>query len=98
MLIGATVWVSRGRLEPRDYDLKEYWTWKGPGQPPWFVRAMNRRRARGQDGDEAEQSKHAYNPGDAQTSANRSRQNSSTADRSSANVAMPLPTVASRLR
>ncbi|SPN98824.1 related to purine transporter azgA [Cephalotrichum gorgonifer] len=44
MLIGATVWVSRGRLEPRDYDLKEYWTWKGPGQKPWFVRAIHKKK------------------------------------------------------
>lgn len=39
-MIALVVWVSGGRLEPREYDLKEYWSWKGPGQPPWFVRAI----------------------------------------------------------
>ena len=34
------MWGSGGRLEPREYDLKEYWTWKGQGQSPWFVRAI----------------------------------------------------------
>ncbi|KAJ2980629.1 hypothetical protein NQ176_g2524 [Zarea fungicola] len=43
-LIGAVVWISGGRYEPREYDLKEYWTWKGTGQPPWFVRAIRQRR------------------------------------------------------
>ncbi|KAG6021488.1 hypothetical protein E4U41_002475 [Claviceps citrina] len=43
-LIGILVFVSGGRLEPREYDLKEYWTWKGSGRPPWFVRAIRARR------------------------------------------------------
>ena len=43
-LIGLVVFLSRGYIEPREYDLKEYWTWKGSGQPPWFVRAIRRRR------------------------------------------------------
>ncbi|KAH7152902.1 permease family-domain-containing protein [Dactylonectria macrodidyma] len=43
-LIGLAVLVSGGRLEPREYDLKEYWTWKGSGRPPWFIRAMKRGR------------------------------------------------------
>ncbi|ATY58459.1 purine transporter [Cordyceps militaris] len=43
-LIGAVVYISGGRLEPREYELKEYWSWKGSGQPPWFVRAVQKRR------------------------------------------------------
>lgn len=39
-LIGAMVCISGGRCEPREYELKEYWSWKGSGQPPWFVRAI----------------------------------------------------------
>lgn len=38
------MFISGGRVEPREYDLKEYWTWKGTGQPPWFVRAIQSRR------------------------------------------------------
>ena len=39
-LVGLVVYVSGGRIEPREYDLKEYWTWKGSGQAPWFVREI----------------------------------------------------------
>ncbi|KAK7416163.1 hypothetical protein QQX98_005360 [Neonectria punicea] len=39
-LVAITVRLSGGRLEPHEYDLKEYWTWKGPGRKPWFVRAF----------------------------------------------------------
>ncbi|KAG5993063.1 hypothetical protein E4U52_002306 [Claviceps spartinae] len=45
-LVGILVYVSGGRFEPREYDLKEYWTWKGTGRRPWFVRAI---RAKGSD-------------------------------------------------
>lgn len=40
------VLLSNNRIEPREYDLKEYWTWKGSGRPPWFVRAMRKDRNR----------------------------------------------------
>ncbi|KAG5929038.1 hypothetical protein E4U42_007349 [Claviceps africana] len=43
-LVGIVSYVSGGRLEPREYDLKEYWTWKGSGRRPWFVRAIRARR------------------------------------------------------
>lgn len=43
-MVGAVVCLSGGRYEPREYDLKEYWSWKGSGQPPWFIRAMRERR------------------------------------------------------
>ncbi|CAJ0551132.1 Ff.00g110620.m01.CDS01 [Fusarium sp. VM40] len=53
-LIGLVVFVSRGYIEPREYDLKEYWTWRGSGRAPWFVRAIRRRRNtdNSDDGDE----------------------------------------------
>ncbi|KIL90531.1 mfs agza xanthine uracil permease [Fusarium avenaceum] len=53
-LIGLVVFVSRGYIEPREYDLKEYWTWRGSGRAPWFVRAIRRRRNTdsSDDGDE----------------------------------------------
>ncbi|KAM6516039.1 hypothetical protein FALCPG4_014225 [Fusarium falciforme] len=50
-LIAIVVFLSRGQLEPREYDLKEYWTWKGSGRAPWFVRAI-RRRVSDDDGDD----------------------------------------------
>ncbi|KPM43558.1 putative xanthine/uracil permease [Neonectria ditissima] len=43
-LIGLVVFVSGGYLEPREYDLKEYWTWKGSGRSPWYVRAIRHHR------------------------------------------------------
>jgi AGZA family xanthine/uracil permease-like MFS transporter len=45
-IIGLIVFLSGGYFEPREYDLKEYWTWKGSGRPPWFVRALRQRRNR----------------------------------------------------
>lgn len=45
-LIGLVVFLSNNRIEPREYDLKEYWTWRGSGRPPWFVRAMRKDRSR----------------------------------------------------
>ncbi|KAH7242381.1 permease family-domain-containing protein [Fusarium tricinctum] len=53
-LIGLVVFVSRGYIEPREYDLKEYWTWRGSGRAPWFVRAIRpgRNTNNGDDGDE----------------------------------------------
>ncbi|KAH6889915.1 hypothetical protein B0T10DRAFT_561485 [Thelonectria olida] len=43
-LIGIVSIVSRGRWEPEDYELKEYWTWKPSGQSPWYVRAYRNHR------------------------------------------------------
>ncbi|KAJ4145621.1 hypothetical protein LMH87_004467 [Akanthomyces muscarius] len=48
-LIGIVVYISGGACEPPEYDLKEYWSWKGAGQAPWFVRAVRQRRKRAQD-------------------------------------------------
>ncbi|PNP51492.1 hypothetical protein THARTR1_07932 [Trichoderma harzianum] len=46
-LIGLVVFLSGNRIEPREYDLKEYWTWRGSGRAPWFVRAMRRGNSHG---------------------------------------------------
>ncbi|KAK4082178.1 uncharacterized protein Triagg1_1990 [Trichoderma aggressivum f. europaeum] len=46
-LIGLVVFLSGNRIEPREYDLKEYWTWRGSGRAPWFVRAMRRGKSHG---------------------------------------------------
>jgi AGZA family xanthine/uracil permease-like MFS transporter len=37
-LIYITKLVSRGKIQPPDADLKEYWTYKPGGQLPWFIR------------------------------------------------------------
>jgi AGZA family xanthine/uracil permease-like MFS transporter len=39
-LIALTTRLSGGRIEPENYDMKEYWTWKAPGGKPWYVRAF----------------------------------------------------------
>jgi AGZA family xanthine/uracil permease-like MFS transporter len=53
-LVGLLVFVSGGRLEPREYDLKEYWSWKGGGRPPWYVRAI-RDRSKGKSNENEHQ-------------------------------------------
>ncbi len=41
-LIYLTTLISRGRIEPRDIDLQEYWTWKPRGgHAPWFIRVAS---------------------------------------------------------
>lgn len=61
-LIGLVVFVSRGYIEPREYDLKEYWTWKGSGRAPWFVRAMRHgRNSNEEEDDHPTGSEHAMN-------------------------------------
>lgn len=57
-LVGLVVWATRGYVEPREYDLKEYWTWKGSGRAPWFIRAIRHGRNTSQENDEDQ-------PGDA---------------------------------
>lgn len=49
-MVAVVGYVSGGRIEPREYELKEYWTWKGVGRPPWFVRVMQHCDA-GKNGD-----------------------------------------------
>jgi len=53
-MIGFTMWVSRGSLVPKDYDQKEYWTWKPAGEKPVILRIFSRRRrwGDGQEGDD----------------------------------------------
>ncbi|PHH61229.1 hypothetical protein CDD81_663 [Ophiocordyceps australis] len=47
-LIGLVIYLSSGRIEPHHYDLKEYWSFRGTGRAPWFVRAYRARRLRRQ--------------------------------------------------
>ena len=43
-MIWIIMWISGGRIEPRDYDLKEYWTWKPAGKKPWLFRLFTKGR------------------------------------------------------
>lgn len=53
-LIALIVFISGGRIEPHEYDLKEYWSWKGGGCPPWYVRAIRDRVRRRRPHDEVD--------------------------------------------
>lgn len=59
-LIAFTVWISGGRLEPREYDMKEYWSWKGGGTSPWFMRAWRQKGCFGANPDPDESSKRSF--------------------------------------
>lgn len=59
-LIAFTVWISGGRLEPREYDMKEYWSWKGSGKSPWFVRAVRQKGCFGVKPDPDQSSKRSF--------------------------------------
>ncbi|KAJ0117706.1 inner membrane protein yieg [Diaporthe amygdali] len=41
-MIWAVMTLSRGSLEPKDYQYKEYWTWKPAGEKPWIVRVFSK--------------------------------------------------------
>lgn len=41
-MIWAVMVVSRGALEPKDYQFREYWTWKPAGEKPWIVRVFSK--------------------------------------------------------
>lgn len=43
-MIWLIIAASGGRVLPTDYELKEYWTWKPPGDTPWIVRVLTGRR------------------------------------------------------
>ncbi|KAF5018733.1 hypothetical protein F66182_9292, partial [Fusarium sp. NRRL 66182] len=89
-LVGIVVFASRGYIEPREYDLKEYWTWKGSGRAPWFIRAIRHRRNTGQDEDEDE---HQDSAGFAMTSidyADRRDHSSSTTGASTSKDEHPM--------
>jgi AGZA family xanthine/uracil permease-like MFS transporter len=38
-MIYTTKLVTRGKVQPPDADLAEYWTYKPGGNPPWFIKA-----------------------------------------------------------
>jgi AGZA family xanthine/uracil permease-like MFS transporter len=90
--IAIVVWISRGKLEPREYDLKEYWTWRGHGKPPWFVRAIKRGWKNGREG-----SKHGLNTSDNHDSSfEHTRLGSSDNKTESSVVAVPQRAVTPR--
>ncbi|KUI71736.1 hypothetical protein VM1G_06697 [Cytospora mali] len=41
-MIWAVMVLSRGALEPKDYQYREYWTWRPAGEKPWIVRVFTK--------------------------------------------------------
>ncbi|KAB5551006.1 permease family-domain-containing protein [Coniochaeta sp. 2T2.1] len=54
LMIGFIMWVSRGALVPKDYDQKEYWTWKPAGEKPILLRLFSRHQRWGGDGSDSD--------------------------------------------
>lgn len=40
LCIWAIIKLSRGTIMPENYDMKEYWTWRPPGERPWLFRKI----------------------------------------------------------
>lgn len=38
------MFLSRGAYEPKDYQRREYWTWKPAGEKPWIFRMFTKGR------------------------------------------------------
>jgi len=89
------VWVSGGRIEPREYDLKEYWTWKGPGKKPWFARVMQKKGYFNR-GDSDSQSKRGFTLADGASSSEHSRHHP-LGDKDASQVAVPPPAMTLKL-
>ena len=51
-MIGLVTWLSRGSLRPKDYEQKEYWTWRPAGEKPIIIRFFSRRGRWGPDDDD----------------------------------------------
>lgn len=51
-MIAFVMWISRGSLVPKDYEQKEYWTWKPAGEKPLLLRLFSRRRRWGDSPEE----------------------------------------------
>ncbi|CAM1510232.1 Fc.00g005670.m01.CDS01 [Cosmosporella sp. VM-42] len=94
-LIGLVVYLSGGHLEPREYDLKEYWTWKGTGKAPWFVRACRRRRPDDEPSELSHEEDYAVSPSSSQDPSTLTR--SHVSSRKDGSIAMTehavLPTL-----
>lgn len=43
-LIWVVIKLSGESIMPRDYELKQYWTWRPPGEKPWIIRIFSKRR------------------------------------------------------
>jgi adenine/guanine/hypoxanthine permease len=42
LMIWLVIKLSRGTIVPKDYEQKEYWTWKPGGEKPWIIRIFIR--------------------------------------------------------
>lgn len=45
-VINGSIWIvvklSGETILPENYEMKQYWTWRPPGEKPWIVRAVFR--------------------------------------------------------
>ncbi|KAK3997645.1 ubiquitin carboxyl-terminal hydrolase [Cladorrhinum sp. PSN332] len=44
LAIWMVITISRNTIVPKDYDMKEYWTWNPSGEQPWIMRAFKKLR------------------------------------------------------
>jgi adenine/guanine/hypoxanthine permease len=92
LMIALTVRLSDGRLEPDNYDMKEYWTWKAPGRKPWFVRAFRNATYSAQDVHES--SPQTFNThGGLDCEMVRVASSDERKDDAHVSVSVPLPTL-----
>lgn len=71
LMIGLVMWISRGYFTPKDYDQKEYWTWKPAGEKPILLRLFSRRQRWGgsQDGSQEQRNKDGHLSVDGESAA-----------------------------
>lgn len=87
-LIWVVIFISGGRIEPREYDLKEYWTWRPSGEKPWLIRQFTKDRFWEDQRRPRRQPDGIMLADDNSSSGNRSPRISSPADSEEKGVAM----------
>jgi AGZA family xanthine/uracil permease-like MFS transporter len=90
-MIGFVMWISRGSLRPKDYDNKEYWTWRPAGEKPLMIRLFSR-RSRWEDKRDGNKDVHLSMDGES-TASLRASASRSAASRSESAVEVREPIV-----
>ncbi|OIW29831.1 hypothetical protein CONLIGDRAFT_575771 [Coniochaeta ligniaria NRRL 30616] len=69
LMIGFVMWISRGSLIPKDYDQKEYWTWRPAGEKPILLRIFSRRQRWGDSEEDSNKDSHLSMDGESAATA-----------------------------
>ncbi|KAK3327979.1 hypothetical protein B0T19DRAFT_179314 [Cercophora scortea] len=77
ILLNTMIWVvvklSGETITPKDYEQKEYWTWKPPGEKPWIIRVFSKSRFWASGRDESQEPRFPLTEGEDNGSSEHGR-------------------------